>query len=261
MAGLLDEFPTVRLLGLDLVAAELPAVAATLAARCGLERFSYVVTPNADHFVRLRRDLGELMELYRAAGSLHLDSRVVRGIAKMLRLPVPPVVAGSDLTLELLERWIDPGEPITVVGTTSAAVERLSARYRLSRVAHHCPPFGFERSSGLVEQCADFVEAHPSRFVFLACGAPRQEILAHRISQRGRASGIGLCIGAAVDQIGGHETRAPAWIRRNGLEWGWRLGRDPLRLGRRYIADTNIVMLLLAEARRSRAERLTARVV
>ena len=48
----------------------------------------------------------------------------VRGIAKMLRLPVPPVVAGSDLTLELLERWIDPGEPITVVGTTSAAVER-----------------------------------------------------------------------------------------------------------------------------------------
>jgi UDP-N-acetyl-D-mannosaminuronic acid transferase (WecB/TagA/CpsF family) len=127
MAGLLDEFPTVRLLGLDLVAAELPAVAASLAARCGLERFSYVVTPNADHFVRLRRDLGELMELYRAAGSLHLDSRVVRGIAKMLRLPVPPVVAGSDLTLELLERWIDPGEPITVVGTTSAAVERLRA--------------------------------------------------------------------------------------------------------------------------------------
>jgi hypothetical protein len=32
-------------------------------------------------------------------------------------------------------------------------------------------------------------------------------------------------------------------------------------MGRRYIADTNIVMLLLAEARRSRAERLTARVV
>jgi N-acetylglucosaminyldiphosphoundecaprenol N-acetyl-beta-D-mannosaminyltransferase len=133
MPGLLDEFPTVKLLGLDLVAAELPAVAASLAARSGLERFSYVVTPNADHFVRLRRDLGELMELYRAAGSLHLDSRVVRGIGKMLQLPVPPVVAGSDLTLELLERWIDPGEPITVVGTTSAAVERLSARYRLSR--------------------------------------------------------------------------------------------------------------------------------
>jgi N-acetylglucosaminyldiphosphoundecaprenol N-acetyl-beta-D-mannosaminyltransferase len=258
MPGLLDEFPTVRLLGLDLVAAELPAVAAALAARSGLERFSYVVTPNADHFVRLGRNPVELMELYRTAGSLHLDSRVVRSVSKLLQLPVPPVVTGSDLTLELLERWIDPNEPITVVGTTSAAVEQLSARFRLSRVAHHCPPFGFERNDGLVEQCADFVEAHASRFVFLACGAPRQEILAHRISKRGRASGIGLCIGAAVDQIGGYETRAPAWIRHNGLEWGWRVGRNPARMGRRYAKDTNIVMLLLAEARRSRAERLAA---
>ena len=123
------------------------------------------------------------------------------------------------------------------------------------------PTVRFRAQQRLVEQCADFVEAHPSRFVFLACGAPRQEILAHRISQRGRASGIGLCIGAAVDQIGGHETRAPVLDSANGLEWGWRLGRDPLRMGRRYLADTNIVMLLLAEARRSRAERLTARVV
>jgi N-acetylglucosaminyldiphosphoundecaprenol N-acetyl-beta-D-mannosaminyltransferase len=259
MPGLLEEFPTVRLLGLDLVAAELRAVAAALAARSGLERFSYVVTPNADHFVRLGRNPVELMELYRTAGSLHLDSRVVRSVSKLLQLPVPPVVTGSDLTLELLERWIDPNEPITVVGTTSAAVEQLSARFRLSRVAHHCPPFGFERNNGLVEQCADFVEAHPSRFVFLACGAPRQEILAHRISQRGRASGIGLCIGAAVDQIGGYETRAPAWIRHNGLEWGWRVGRNPVRMGWRYLEDTNIVMLLLAEARRSRAERFAVR--
>jgi N-acetylglucosaminyldiphosphoundecaprenol N-acetyl-beta-D-mannosaminyltransferase len=251
MPGLLDEFPTVRLLGLDLVAAELPAVAASLAARFRGDRFSYVVTPNADHFVRLRRDPVALMELYRTAGSLHLDSRVVRGISKMLRLPVPPVVTGSDLTLELLEHWIEPNEPVTVVGTTPAAVERLRARYRLSCVAHHCPPFGFERSSELVEQCAEFVEGHPSRFVFLACGAPRQEILAHHILQRGRASGIGLCIGAAVDQIGGHEARAPAWIRRNGLEWVWRLGREPARMGRRYLTDTKIFMLLLTEARRS----------
>jgi N-acetylglucosaminyldiphosphoundecaprenol N-acetyl-beta-D-mannosaminyltransferase len=255
MPGLLDEFPTVRLLGLDLVAAELPAVAATLAARFRGERFSYVVTPNADHFVRLGQDPAALADLYRMAGSLQLDSRVVRGIGKMLRLPVPPVVTGSDLTLELLEHWIEPNEPVTVVGTTRAAVERLCARYRLSRVAHHCPPFGFERSSELVEECAEFVEAHPSRFVFLACGAPRQEILAHRIVQRGRASGIGLCIGAAIDQVGGHEARAPGWMRRNGFEWGWRLGREPARMARRYLADTRIFMLLLAEARRSAQSR------
>ncbi|MDQ2802982.1 MAG: WecB/TagA/CpsF family glycosyltransferase [Pseudomonadota bacterium] len=253
MPGLLGEFPTIRLLGLDLVTAGLPAVAASLAARSGRDRFHYLVTPNADHFVRLRRDPASLTDIYRSAGSLLLDSRVVRGISRVLQLPVPPVVAGSDLTLELLERWIEPDEPVTVVGTTPAAVARLRARYRLSRVAHHCPPFGFESSTELVEQCAKFVEVHPSRFVFLACGAPRQEILALRILQRGQATGIGLCIGAAIDQVGGHENRAPAWIRDNGLEWSWRLIRQPGRMGRRYLADTRIFTLLLAEARRSRA--------
>src|SRR5215210_2707397 len=107
MPGLLDDFPTVRLLDLDLVAAALPDVAASLAARPAQSQFGYVVTPNADHFVRLWRDSGELMKLYRAAGSLHLDSRVMRNAGKLLRLSVPPVVTGSDLTLELFEHWID----------------------------------------------------------------------------------------------------------------------------------------------------------
>jgi N-acetylglucosaminyldiphosphoundecaprenol N-acetyl-beta-D-mannosaminyltransferase len=253
MSGLVDGFPTIRLLGLDLVSAELPAVAEAFASRAPQERFGYVVTPNADHFVRLHRDPGSLNDLYQSAGSLLLDSRVVWGIGKALRLPVPPVIPGSDLTLELLEHWIDPDEPITIVGTTRAAVARLAARYRLSRLAHHCPPFGFEHSAELVEQCSEFVELHPSRFVFLACGAPRQEILARRIVQRGRARGIGLCIGAAIDQIGGYENRAPAWLRRSGLEWSWRLVREPRRMGRRYLSNTRILAMMLAEASHSRS--------
>ncbi len=253
MPELLDEFPTIRLLGLEFAAADLPSVAASLAARPGRLGFSYVVTPNADHFVRLRHDPGTLRAPYRAAGALLLDSRVVRRFGRLLRLPSPPVVTGSDLTQALLDRWIQPDEAVTVIGTTREAVARLRARYRLARVAHHCPPFGFERRAALVEACAEFVEAHPARFVFLACGAPRQEILAHRIEQRGRASGIGLCVGAAIDQVGGHEYRAPVWIRHGGLEWGWRLVREPRRLGRRYLTDTRIFALLLAEAARRAA--------
>ena len=252
MPGLLSASPTARLLGLDLAAAPLGEVAAALAGRDARERFEYVVTPNADHFVRLRDGGPALRELYDAAGALLLDSRVVGRTARMLRLDPPPVVSGSDLTFELFDRHIAPGDALTVVGTTTEAVAALRTRYRLAAVAHHCPPFGFEREPALVEQCADFVEANPARFVFLACGAPRQEILARRILERGRATGIGLCIGAAIDQIGGHERRAPAWIRDAGLEWGWRITREPRRLGRRYLTDTRIFVLLLAEARRRR---------
>ena len=253
MPGLLEQFPTVHLLGLDLVAAPLPAVAAALACRQSTEPFGYVVTPNADHFVRLSKDYNAAIDLYRLAGSLHLDSRVVHRLGRLLRLPLPPVVTGSDLTLELLRHWIDPREPITIVGTTQEAVIRLCETFKLVNVAHHCPPFSFERHIELVEQCAEYVESHPARFVLLACGAPRQELLARRIAERGRATGIGLCIGSAVDQLGGHERRAPTWMRQQGLEWLWRLVRAPSRMGGRYLADARIFMLLLEEARRSRA--------
>ena len=40
---------------------------------------------------------------------------------------------------------------------------------------------------------------------------------------------------------------APAWIGRNGLEWSWRLFREPGRMGRRYLANTRIFTLLLAD--------------
>jgi len=181
---------------------------------------------------------------------LLLDSRVVAGLGRLLNLETPTVVTGSDLTLELFEQVIGRNEAVTVVGTTVAAVDALKSRFQLTRVAHHCPAFGFERSERLIDECAEFVEAHPARFVFLACGAPRQEILAHRILARQVATGIGLCIGAAIDQIGGYEKRAPRFIRANGLEWAWRIVKEPKRLGLRYLDDLKIIKLLVVEKRK-----------
>jgi exopolysaccharide biosynthesis WecB/TagA/CpsF family protein len=254
MPWVLEQFGTTRLLGLDLCAASLAEVTASLVARPAQETFSYIVTPNADHFVRLRSAGSGLLAAYRCAGSLLLDSRVVGAAARALRLPVPPVIPGSDLTAELLQRWIEPDEPVTVIGTTPAAVASLRSRFRLTRLAHACPPFGFERHPEIIEECAAFVEAHPARFVFIACGAPRQEMLALRIHQRGRASGIGLCIGAAIDQVGGYEMRAPEWMRHHGLEWAWRIGCEPRRMGQRYLRNAAIFPMLLAEARRAMPE-------
>ena len=247
MRELLDRFATRRLLGLDLADATLADVAACLAQRPPHSPFSYVVTPNADHFVRFGRHPGQLTGLYQGAGALVLDSRVVRRLALLIGLAPPPVVTGSDLCELLFGRWIAADEPVTVVGTTPASVASLRQAYGLSRVAHFAPPFGFETDPGMVEQCVRFVAAHPARFVFLACGAPRQELLAFRIAESGTATGVGLCIGAAIDQVGGLERRAPAWLRRLGLEWSWRILREPKRLGLRYLRDLEILPALLAE--------------
>jgi exopolysaccharide biosynthesis WecB/TagA/CpsF family protein len=247
MNALLARWGTIRLLGLDLADASLDEVVGALAERLPTMTFSYLVTPNADHYVRLARHPAQLLPFYRTAGALLLDSRVIRRLGQALGVPVPPVVTGSDLTQKLLEDYIDCGEPITIIGTTAASVAHLIRTYSLTNVAHFAPPFGFEEDPRIVDQCVQFVSRHPARFIFLACGAPRQELLGQRIVEAGTASGIGLCVGAAIDQIGGLETRAPRWMRRGGLEWCWRVAREPTRLGPRYLRDLAIIPALIRE--------------
>ena len=238
---------TVRLLGLDFADLDATAAARAIAARPEGAPFNYVVTPNADHLVRLRRDPG-LRQLYRGAWLRLLDSRVVAALGPLAGLPVPAVAPGSDVTALLLSSFLAAGERITIVGLRPAWVPALVARCRLATPAHYDPPMGFDRDPAAFAATVDFVVSHPARFVFLAVGSPRQERLAAAIAATGRAAGTGLCIGASLDFLAGAERRAPGWMQRRGLEWAFRLARDPGRLARRYLVDSpRVVPMLLKE--------------
>ena len=236
----------VRLLGLDFADMDVSEAAAFLTARPASQPFGYVITPNADHLVRLHRRR-ELTPLYAAALLCLLDSRVVCRAARLFGLRAPRVAPGSDLTAHLL-RHLHPGERITIVGLRPDRLAALIARYRLSAPAHINPPFGFEHDPAALQEVVDFVLAHPARFVFLAVGSPRQEILAAAIAATGRASGVGLCIGAGLEFLSGAAPRAPIWLQRVGLEWLHRLAHDPLRLARRYLLDCPVIFPLLWRA-------------
>jgi exopolysaccharide biosynthesis WecB/TagA/CpsF family protein len=242
----------VTLLGVDFAALSMPEVIALLAARPADAPFAAVVTPNADHLVRLSRNPG-LATLYRGAGLTLLDSRVVAKLGKMLGLAVPPVVTGSDLTAALFASVIRPGDRVAVIGGQAEAVAMLAARHGLTEVVHHNPPMGFEHDAEAFSRAVDAVRAARARFVFLAVGSPRQEKLAHAVAKTGDATGIGLCVGAALDFLTGAQTRAPLWMQRAGLEWLHRLATNPGRLAKRYLVDDlPIVALLLREARVAR---------
>jgi len=219
--------------------------AAAIAARPDGVPFRYVVTPNADHLVRLTRDPA-LACIYRDAWLRVLDSRVVSGLARLRGLPTPAVATGSDLTDILLHQHLRPGERIAIVGLRPEWLPSLVARLGLASPFHFDPPMRFERDPAALAEAVSFVVAHPARFVFLAVGSPRQEILAAAIEADGRAVGTGLCIGASLAFLAGAERRAPVWMRDHGLEWAFRLATDPWRKARRYLLDCpRIVPLLL----------------
>jgi len=235
---------------LDLGFADLDAAgaAALLAARPADAPFGYVVTPNADHLVRLARDPG-LAAIYRGAYLRLLDSRVVARAAAVLRLPAPRVAPGSDVTALLLARHLRAGERITIVGLRPAWLPALVAQCGLAPPAHYDPPMGFAADRAAFAEAVEFVLAHPARFVFLAVGSPQQEALASAIAATGRATGTGLCVGASLEFLAGASRRAPGWMQRAGLEWLFRLLRDPRRLARRYLVDSPAVFGLLLRAR------------
>ena len=242
----------VHLLGVDFAGLGPGEVVRRLAARPASAPFAYAVTPNSDHLIRLSVQ-PELRPLYEAAALRLLDSRVVARLARLFGLDAPPVVTGSDLTAALFERVVEPDDPVAVLGGSEEVAAALRSRYRLSRLAHHNPPMGFDRDPAALEVALRFLEAHPARFVFLAVGSPRQEIVAEALVRRGKATGVGLCIGASLLFLAGLERRAPLAVQKAGMEWAWRLAGDPKRLAKRYLVDSpRVVQLLWDESRRRR---------
>ncbi|HEY5302135.1 MAG TPA: WecB/TagA/CpsF family glycosyltransferase, partial [Acetobacteraceae bacterium] len=236
-----------RLLGLDMADLTLDGVADWIDARPREAAFGYVVTPNADHLVRLGRD-ATLAPIYREALLRLLDSRVVAAVAHGIGLAVPPVVTGSDLTQALLAR-LPAGERITIIGLRAEHLPALCGRRGLVSPAHHDPPPGFEHDPAACRAVVRFVLDHPARLVFLAVGSPRQERLASAIQAEGGATGTGLCIGASLDFLAGSARRAPGWMQRARLEWLHRLAGDPRRFARRYLRDDPPVLALLLRER------------
>jgi N-acetylglucosaminyldiphosphoundecaprenol N-acetyl-beta-D-mannosaminyltransferase len=211
--------------------------------------FTYIVTPNVDHVVRNWRDKGDLVEIYEDAELSLCDSRIVSLIGRFSGVSLP-VVTGSDLTAILLEYTIDPQERITIIGGSEEVVAKLARRYGLQDIRHHNPPMGFIRDPAAVLEASLFVERNPSRFVFLAVGSPQQEILARSIKERGRAVGIGMCVGASLLFLTGDLQRAPVWMQRSKLEWLHRLAQEPKRMWRRYLYDAPKILRIAAEFKR-----------
>lgn len=220
-----------------------------VAAAHGSAHYGFVVTPNADHLIRLHED-ASFRALYAQADHVLLDSRFLSHVLRVTRGLQLPVCTGSDLTARLFDTVIGPDDPVILVGGSAAQAQHLVQAHGLRRLVHHNPPMGFIRDPQAVEACLAFIEAHsPFRFCLLALGSPQQELIAAALRERGRARGLALCIGASINFLTGDERRAPRWMQRAGLEWLYRLLQDPRRLAARYLVRGPRVFALLRRAR------------
>jgi N-acetylglucosaminyldiphosphoundecaprenol N-acetyl-beta-D-mannosaminyltransferase len=189
-----------------------------------------VVTLNPEMVMRARRDpaLGAIIE---AAGLvvpdgvglvLALRRRGHRGAGR---------VAGADLLERYAERAAALGQRLALVGAAAGVAElaaaELERRHPGLRVV---AADGGDPGSAT----ADRLRAAAPDAIFAAYGAGRQEtFLAAHLTATG--AGVGMGVGGALDFLSGRVRRAPAPVRGAGLEWAWRLARQPWRARRQAV--------------------------
>lgn len=227
------------LAALDLV--NVPTEAALLAEvadNLGAGKGFAIATLNLDHIVKLGHHAA-FGAAYRAHTHVVADGNPVVWLSHLAGRSAVRLVPGSELIDPIARLAAEKQTPIAFLGSTEPvlrlAAERLETRHPgLHVAACLSPEFGFDPMSSAADSLLDTVAASGARICLLALGAPKQEILAARGLARHPHLGF-VSIGAGLDFVAGHQTRAPAWVRKIAMEWLWRALTNPQRLGRRYI--------------------------
>jgi exopolysaccharide biosynthesis WecB/TagA/CpsF family protein len=220
--------------------------ARAIVAAFGTERYGYVVTPNVDHVIRHYYN-EQFRALYAHATYTFLDSHFLAHTVGLLKRRRIRVSSGSDLTAVILSAVIRPNDVGVLVGGTADQAQHLRTRFGLKALHHVDPPMNFIHDAAAVEDCLREVEGYsPFRFCFLAIGSPQQEMIAHKLQERGIARGLALCVGASINFVTGTEKRAPRWMQTLGFEWLYRLLHNPRRLAKRYLVRGPAIFVLLS---------------
>jgi N-acetylglucosaminyldiphosphoundecaprenol N-acetyl-beta-D-mannosaminyltransferase len=233
---------SVNLLGLSFDDLNVPETVSRLLERNPAAGFAYVVTPNADHIARLRRTPA-LLPVYQGAWLRLLDSHVISNLARICRLPAPRVASGADVTAQLLASLL--AQDVAIIGFIPRHLPALRKICPHANFILHTPPMNLLQNPFAFAEARDFAVRTKARFTLIGLGSPLQELLAQAIAAEPEATGIGLCIGAALEFCSGAKPRAPLWMQRAGLEWFHRLVHNPVRLSRRYLIDDPPVLFSL----------------
>jgi N-acetylglucosaminyldiphosphoundecaprenol N-acetyl-beta-D-mannosaminyltransferase len=147
-------------------------------------------------------------------------------------------VCGPDLLERVMAEAAERGWSQYFYGGADGVAEQLRdtfvARHPGLEVAgFHCPPYR-ELSAQEDAEIVDRINAAKPDIVWVGLGAPKQERWMAEHRDRLDAA-ILIGVGAAFDFHTGRVDRAPLWMQRSGLEWSYRLAKEPRRLWRRYL--------------------------
>lgn len=157
-------------------------------------------------------------------------------------------VYGPELTLRLCQRAAAEGVGVFLFGATdemlSRFAERLCGKFDGLKIVGKRASRFRQLSIAERDELANEINASGAGLCFVGLGCPRQEVFAFEMRDRVHLPLI--AVGAAFAFHAGLLEQAPPWMQRNGLEWLFRLSREPKRLWRHYVYLNPAFLALLA---------------
>lgn len=207
----------------------------------------YIVTPNVDHIVMLEQSEA-FQKAYSNASLVLVDGTPLMWAAKYYKEPFKEKICGPDFTSEVLSHAERSDQSVFFLGglgeTSELAFKNAKKKWPNLKIVGYCSPaMGFLDDKSLVDECLWSVNAANPNILILGLGSPKQEFFALEFLDQLDVNVI-LCVGAAIDFIAGTASRAPIIMRKVGLEWLYRLIKEPKRLWRRYRRDFGFFRLV-----------------
>ena len=209
-----------------------------------------VFTPNVDHLVKLQKDR-EFHRVYQEADYRVCDSQLIMYASRFLGQPIKEKVSGSDLFPAFYRRYAnDENVKIFLLGGLEGVAEkaRQSINKRVGRnmvVGTYSPPFGFEKDSRECQKIIDIINNSGATVLAVGVGAPKQEKWICQYRSRLTSIETFMAIGATIDFEAGNLQRSPVWMSSVGLEWLYRLMKEPGRLWKRYLVEDVAFFVLI----------------
>lgn len=202
---------------------------------------SYIVTPNPEIAWACRRD-AELKAIVNGADLVLADGIGIVYGAKILGRPMKGKVAGCDFILDMFARMEDTGKTVYLLGAkpgvAEKAAENLSSQFPGLKIVGTSDGY-FKEDAPVVER----INAVSPDLLLVCLGAPKQEkwmaANAERLDVRLMAG-----LGGSLDVFAGIVERAPEKWQKLGLEWLYRLKKEPKRIKRMSVLPAFLISMV-----------------
>ena len=211
-------------------------------------RACYACTPNPEIVMAAKGDAA-LRAALSGAELVLADGVGITKAAAMLGTPLKSRVPGIDFASNVISRLAERGGSVYLLGAkplvAEAAAEKLTQTYPGIVIAGTNDGY-FTDDAPVIEK----INAVSPDFLMVCLGSPKQELWMS--ANAGRLScGLMAGLGGSLDVLAGNVQRAPETWRRLGLEWLYRVIKEPKRLGR-VMKLPAFVLEAAAEGRRRR---------